>query len=209
MQPQQRRQQRLATLNELLLPLLRGARRYYAAWRIVNPLLAGVSRLDQTSDYTITVLTLHLPASNPLVLALYTSTQESRPVSPSQLLRRIRRLRQHVAKLRGKVFTSGDIVYILYAPRGYTRGAKRLARIEAVNIVNRVEDALKTLARYIGRRLSRLTQKLIGKRIWGELPLLVYALQELASTIGQAITIISRDQAIRLAEQGGLLRIST
>lgn len=205
MHPAQRRQQRLATLNELLLPLLRGARRYYAAWRIVNPLLAGVTRLDQTGDYTITILTLHLPASNPLVVALYTSTQESRPVSPSQLLRRIRRLRSHVARLRGRVFNSADILYILYAPKGYTTGSKRLARREAVNLATKVEDALKTLARYIGRRLSRLTQKLRGKRVWGELPLLLYALQELASSLGTSLHLISKEHAIRLAEQGGQL----
>ncbi|KSW11369.1 hypothetical protein CF15_00425 [Pyrodictium occultum] len=201
----QRRQRRLEAVNQLLLPLLRGARRYYTAWRLVNPLLTGVSRVDESSDYTVTVVTLQLPASSPLVVALYTSTQESRPISPSQLQRRIRRLRSRVASLRGKVFNRADLVYIIYAPRGFTVGARRMARREAVNLASRIEDAIKALARFVGRRLARLTEKLRGRRIWGEVPLLLYALQELTVSLGAGARLVSRELAVKLAERGGTI----
>ncbi|ABM80348.1 hypothetical protein [Hyperthermus butylicus] len=203
--PLERRAVRLQAANKVLLPLLSGVKRFSRLWRAYNPLLAGVSRVDQTRDYTVTILTVHLPASNPLVVALYTSAQESRPITPSQLGQRIARLRAQLAKLRGRVFNAADIVYAILAPRGFTSGAIKLARRLGVNTARKPEEVIQILAKYLTTRLNRLYLRLKGKLIWGELPLLIYALQELAAALGTKHRVIEPAQALQLAEKGGFL----
>jgi hypothetical protein len=202
--PLQLREERLAHLNRLLLPLLRAARRYAAAWRVLLPSIAGTTRVESTRDYTASIIQLNLPASNPLLVAVYVSMQRSSPITPSQLKPKLHKLKTLVNRLRGRTFTAADIVYIIVAPKGYTTGARKLAANTGVNAVKNVEEAAAKLRTYIRARLQKLAQAVKGKRIWGELPLLIYSLQTILAELGETITIIrSPDLAIELALHGG------
>jgi hypothetical protein len=202
--PLKMKEERLALLNQVVLPLLRAARRYSASWRILLPSTAGTSRLEGTKDYTATVLQLNLPASNPMLIAIYISVQKSSPLTPSQLEPKIRKLKELVNKLRGKTFVAADIIYIIIAPKGYTIGSRRIAKKNGVNAVKTVEEAVARLRIYIRTRLQKLVEKVRGKRIWGELPLLIYALQSILEELGEKLqTFFPEDLIVKIALEGG------
>jgi len=178
------REERLRSLNRLLLPFLRSAREQRRLLRLAGRPPARILHVDQARDYTVTVIVYTLPLGNPLVAAIYTSAQRSRPLAPSQLRRRLQRLRDAVARLRGRLYNQADIVYAIHVPAGATRGAKRLARSLGVNLAATTEKLLASLARYIATRHQRLAAKLRGKRVWGPVPLLLHALAHLAKELG-------------------------
>jgi len=204
--PVQLREERLAQLNSLLLPLLRAARRYSIAWRVLLPSTAGTARIEGFRDYTATVVQLNLPASNPLIVAVYVSMQKSSPITPSQLKPKLNKLRELVNRLRGKTFATADIVYIVVAPKGCTIGARRIARYHGVNAVRNIREAIARLRTYIRARLHKLLQAIQGKRVWGELPLLAYSLQTILQELGERTAIIpSAEIAAKLALEGGTI----
>ncbi len=203
--PLERREQRLGVANALLLPLARGARQAARLTRLLNG-KHRVLHIDQARDYTVTVAVVDMPLGNPLVVALYTSTQTSRPLSPSQLAKRLQRLREAVEKLRGSLYTQADTVYMLYAPRGLTRGAARKAYKAGITVATKPIQLAKSLARFLKARYEKLRRRLAGKRVWGPIPALLYTLHELAKSLGaDPQPPISLEQALHLAENGGHL----
>ena len=208
--PLEMKEWRLQQLNRILLPLLRAARRYARAWRVLLPDTSGVTRVSSTRDYTATIIQLNLPASHPLIIAMYVSAQQSSPLTPSQLKPKIRRLRQLIAQARGKTFHTADILYVIVSPKGYTRGSLREAVREGVNAVKTIEEAAARLRRYLRKRLTKLLQSIQGKNVWGELPLLLYALTQLAIELGeQDIKGIDYETAIHAALEGAKIPVHT
>ncbi len=206
MLPSQRVEERIKILNTALVPLLRGARRYLSIWSQLQRISKKPLATYTTSDYTVTIFLAEMPGSNPLLIAYYISTQTSRPLSPSQVLARIKRIGKEIKKLRNRVFTAADILYILYAPRGFTKGARKISRAKGINLATTPKDLLSPVARYIAKRFNKLLEKIRGKRIWGNLPLLVYALQEIGASIGaNTERVLDTLNLIKLVEQGGTL----
>jgi len=206
MLPLQRVEERIRIINTALLPLLRGIRRYIAIWSQLRRISNKPLETYSSRDYTVTVLFAEIPGSNPLLIAFYTSTQSSRPISPSQLAARMKRLLKEVKKLRNKIFTSADILYVIYSPRGFTKGAKKTAHRIGVNLASSTKELLAPIARYITKRYNKLLQAISGKKIWGDLPLLIYALQEIGLSIGASIKkSLDPPMLIELAEKGGVL----
>ena len=206
MLPLQRVEERIRILNTALVPLLRGARRYLSIWSQLQRISKKPLETYTTRDYTVTIFLAEMPGSNPLLIAYYISTQASRPLSPSQLAARIKRVLKEVNKLRNKLFTAADILYIVYAPRGFTKGARKLARTKGINLATTQREILAPIARYITKRFNKLLDKIKGKRIWGNLPLLLYALQEIGINIGANIRrVLDTLDLIRLVEKGGKL----
>lgn len=203
--PLEAREERLHLLNQLLLPLLRASRGYARAWSLVEGLEKKPARLEASRDYSTGLLVLDLPGSHPLVVAVAASAQHSRPLAPSQLERRLQRLRRLVARARGKLFTAADVVYVILAPRGYTRGATRLARTAGVIAARTPREAASRLARYLKQRLTALHARLRGRRVWGPVPLLYHALAALAQALGADIKAPGTTETVRLALDGGQL----
>lgn len=200
------REERLRSLNRLLLPFLRSAREQRRLLRLAGRPPTRVLHVDQSRDYTVTVIVYTLPLGNPLVAAIYTSAQRSRPLSPSQLRQRLQRLRDTVAKLRGRLYNQADIIYAVQVPAGATRGARRLARSLGVNLAENTEKLLASLARYTATRYQRLAAKLRGKRVWGPVPLLLHTLAHLAKELGAHDTDPPPlHVTVKLAQEGGTI----
>ncbi len=204
--PLEQREERLRQLNELLLPLLRAARRYSTLWSMYSGRPLQASRVVYGRGYTAALFLAELPGSHPLVIAVYSSAQRSRPLSPSQLSSRLRALKNLVAGERGRSFTSADIVYIVIAPRGATSGARRTAARQGATITLSPREAAARIARYIRSRLQALLRKLSQRRVWGPLPLLAAALAHLASSLGEGkITVADDARLLQAAEKGARL----
>jgi hypothetical protein len=201
----ERSRARLQAANTVILPLLRAAARQRKLARILGSQPGKIASLYQSRDYTLNILVYTLPAGPQLVVALYASTQESRPLSPRQLAARLRRLASAVAKLRGKLFNQADIVYALYAPAGLTRGALHTATRQGITIATRPEKLAHSLARYLKTRYNRLIAKLRGRRVWGPVPLLAYMLAELAAQLGAEVEKPPLDRVVEAALRGGTL----
>lgn len=204
MLPSERPQRRLEVVNSVILPLLRAAGRQRKLQRILGKEAANPTAIYQTNDYTVTVLVYTLPAGNPLVVAIYASTQVSRPLSPQQLAQRLKRLKTILSKLRGRLFNQADIVFLLHAPAGLTRGAIRIAVENGVSVSKTPLDAARSLARFLATRYRRLSQKLYGRRIWGPIPLLLYMLAYLASQLDASVEPPSLSRIVELASRGGI-----
>jgi len=202
--PLDRAGQRLHIVNKVFLPFLRTSRKHRRLLRILGK-YENPAFVVQRRDYTANILAYTMPAGPQLVVALYASMQSTRPLSPQQLASRLRSLKEAVASLRGRLFNQADIVYLIYAPAGFTRGAKRLAVKQAVTIAPDVETLLASLARYIKTRYERLRRKLAGKRIWGHIPLLLYALGYLASELGADVRLPPIEATIDALTRGAIL----
>ena len=198
------KEERLTVLNRLLLPLLRAARRYHHVWRLSRSDAARApAKTVNTSTYTVAIITLELPGSHPLTIAYYVSTQRSRPLSPKQLTQRMRQLKKMLAKNRTP---QGDTVYALYIPAGLTRGARRIAHHNMILYSRKPERLAERIASYLRHRYERLLEKLRGRKVWGQLPLLLYSLSTLATELGEHIdNRPSPDWAIEAAEKGGVI----
>ncbi|BEP18576.1 hypothetical protein PYJP_19280 [Pyrofollis japonicus] len=208
MLPLQRVEERLQVVNQFIVPLLRATKRYSTLWSQVTRLIRKPTKIYTSRDYTVSILVIDLPASKPLVLVYYISTQRSRPLSPSQLEQRMRSMRRHVEKIRGKLFESADIIYTIYAPKGLTQGARRKAKRNFINIARSSKELLAPLARYITRRFQRLIESIRSKRIWGELPILIYAFQEIGRSIGARIDdVLDPPTVLKLSLKGGTISL--
>jgi hypothetical protein len=178
------KQRALAQANGLLLPLIAGGRRL-AVLRLALS-LGHTNRLvhvHSTRDMRVHIVVVDLPASHPLVVAVYSSTQESRPTSPQQFAKRLARLRREVGKLRHRLFEQADILYVYLSPKGLTRGSTLRALREGVIFSSSPLEARKRLAGYLAKRYRRLITKIASTKVWGELPLLAYALNLLSRTL--------------------------
>ena len=192
----------LETANRLLLPVLRATRRIAVVTRSsIDPLFTPV-RVYSSGDKRIHVAVVNLPGSHPLIVAVYASTQRSRPTSPQQLAKRLSRLARFVRRLSGKEYTQADIVYIYMAPRGLTRGSIRLAARSKVVYASEPSEAKRKLAKYLAKRYRRLLASIVGKRVWGSVPLLAYALSLLARELGEPLHVPDPNQVLYWAEKG-------
>ncbi len=194
----------LREANNVIIPLLSVARRYsQLLFKLANEFLH--IQVLQTGDKRVSIVLTELPASRPLVVAVYSSVQESRPVSPSQLHRRIVRLRKFVDKLRGRYFVSADIVYIYMTRIRLTVNAYRMARRAGVYVAFGSHHAKRILSRYFMKRVKGLLKKLQGRRIWGKLALLLYMLHELARASLPEHIELNLDYNVVLAYEKGIV----
>ncbi len=183
----------LENANTLLLPLIRAVRRFNLSCRRRSHESCMAIRMLQTGDRRIHVAVIDIPGSVPLVVAVYSSVQTSRPVSPAQLAKRLNRLSSIVSKLRGRLFNAADILYFYLSPVRLTRTAYRLARRNGVHVALNASKALSMLRRYIGKRVTRLRDKLQGRRVWGRVQALYDALQLLYNTVSDEPVIIKQE----------------
>jgi hypothetical protein len=181
------KQRALAQANEVLYPLIAGGKRLSRIVEATATTRRKFVYVYSSGDLRIHILVLDLPASHPLVVAIYSSAQTSRPTSPSQLAKRVARLRREVNKLRHKVFESADIVYVYLSPRRLTRGSVYRALREGVLFSSSPTEVRRKLAKYLATRYRKLVERVAGSRIWGELPLLMYALNMLARRLTSSI----------------------
>ncbi len=177
-----KKEEALLQANNILVPLLGIGRRLYRVLESETGRRYGIY-VHNTTDKRLHIVVLDLPASHPLVIAVYSSAQTSRPTSPKQLATRLGRLRREVGKLRGKLFSNADIVYVYVSRRNITRGAYRQALRSGVIVAVNPSDARRRIAKYLAKRYHKLLSKLAGKRIWGELPLLAYTLAILSKSL--------------------------
>jgi len=189
-----RRGEALEAANAVLLPLARASR--FARERL------GADtryRLESTSDDRVYVVVLELPGSRPLVLGVYATTEESRPLTFSRLAPRLRRLKRLMAR---RAPPGGDtLVFVLAAsPRTRCTGPAR-------RLLSRLRTGFMTptglrewLHRYLARRLARLLEALRerGVKAYGPLAGLLRALYMLARELGPVeITLADVEAAIR------------
>lgn len=194
----------LRAANNVIIPLLSIARRYsQLLFKLANETLH--LRVLQTGDKRVNIVLVEPPASRPLVVAVYSSVQESRPVSPSQLRRRLVRLRKLVDKLRGKHFVSADIIYIYMTRARLTINAYRMARQAGIYVALSSQHAKRILSRYFLKRVKGLLKKLQGQRIWGRLALLLYMLYELVKAFSPRHIELKIDYNVVLAYEKGVL----
>lgn len=197
----ERREIALNEANKVLAPLLGGAKRLLYAAELARTHTTR-TKVFSTTDKRVHIMIIDLFIGHPLVLALYTSTQESRSTAPSQLLRRINRLHKEVERLRGKEFTTADIVYVYVTRRKLTRGAYREAKIKKVIVSLSGEEARRKIAKYFLNRFNKLIQKITSTRIWGRLALFAYALIILAHRLGAAVQELSIITIAKAYESG-------
>jgi hypothetical protein len=178
----EKKKQALMQANELIVPLLGISRRVLR--------LAGDSigktyhiHVEVTNDKRVHIIVIDLPASHPLIVAVYSSAQNSRPTSPQQLLKRIKRLSKEVLKLKGKIYEQADIVYIYLSSGGLTRGSIRIAKTYRIIAARKPEEARKRMAKYLAQRYRKLLTTLATRRVWGELPLLAYTLSIMSHSL--------------------------
>lgn len=206
----ERKARALSEANKILLPLIGGAR---SIARVVEA--AGVSRITRpvsvhsSRDMRLHVIVVEMPGSNPLVVAVYASTQESRPTSPLQFSNRIKRLQHFISKLRGKYFNTADIAYVYISPSGLTRGARLLAVKYKVFFALDGNEARQKLAKFLASRYRKLIASLQGKRVWGVVPLLLYSLSLLARQLGAHVHSLSPVYAIEWSHKGIKLTLNT
>ncbi len=163
-------------MNKLLLPFARGLGRsrgilesYYK--RDVKPLTI----LKDPVKRVITLI-IELPATKRLVqYHIYVSTQESCPIYPKQLEPKLRKLFSEAVKYNAQ----SDRGYYIICPVGYTRGAKEEIKKKHVYPATSAEEVLRNIAKYFKNRFVGLINALRGKRLFGELALLVWILQEI------------------------------
>jgi hypothetical protein len=199
--PLERPKLRLETVNTIFLPFLKASRQYRRLLRILGRQENPATVIHQR-DYTVNILTYTMPVGPHLVIALYASTQTSRPLSPQQFAKKLQVLKKELIELRGKYFNQADIVYLIYAPAGFTRGTRRLAARQGVNIASNVTRLARLLAHYLKTRYERLHRKLLGKRVWGPIPLLLYALALLANSLGAGIDPPNIEKVLEAATRG-------
>ncbi|NOZ88920.1 MAG: hypothetical protein GXO15_03255 [Crenarchaeota archaeon] len=178
-----RKGEALARANALLLPLLRVARRFSARVAALEGRPPrSLAKVYKTGDNRVHILLVELPASNPLLLAVYVSMQMTRPASPAQVDKRLKRLRRAVEKARRGVAAAADVVYVYLSTARLTRAAYRLARSQGALVALDPQRAASLLASHLARRRRRLLEKTRG-RIWGALALLASMLGDMAYTL--------------------------
>ena len=197
----QRRELALSEANRVLFPILGGARRLLQVAELAR-LHITRTKVYSTTDKRVHIVLLDIFSHNPLIIALYVSTQESRATSPSQLLRRVRRLAREVEKLRESEFISADTLYLYITRRRITRGAYREARARGILVALSSKEARRRIARYLLARLNKLLQKITSKHIWGRLALFAYALSVLAKKLGAEINEPSIITIVKAYELG-------
>ena len=171
----------LGAYNKFLLAVARALR--FARERLGVELRYRVD--EGSSDKRVFFIEVSLPASAPLVIAVYSTTEESRPLTWARVSAKLRRLHSYIAR---RTPPSRDLFVAVIAatPRvRATNPARRRARRNKVAL-GTVENALKALRTYLARRLQGLIKSLRDKKTkaYGELAELLRVLYLLASRLG-------------------------
>ncbi|ALL00750.1 hypothetical protein Pyrde_0700 [Pyrodictium delaneyi] len=143
-------------------------------------------RFDEgSSDRRVFLIEVELPASAPLVIAVYSTTEEARPLTWSRVEAKLRRLRRYAAQ-RAPPARDTFVAVVTASPRARATGpAQKRARRSKVAL-GTVKDALKALRGYLVKRLRGLIKSLREKeaKAYGELAELLRVLYLLASRLG-------------------------
>jgi hypothetical protein len=197
----QRAEAALREANKILVAIVGAMRRYGKVAEAVQRSRERLVSVYATPDRRVHVVGLRLPGSRPTIIGVYVSTQVSRPASPAQILNRIRRLTSKVREVKGG--EPADVVLLYVTPKRVTRGAFRVAMRLGVMVARSGSEARRRLASLFLKRYRSLVKKLIGKKVWGKVPLLVYALGLLAKELGAAeLELPSSANIIEWAERG-------
>jgi hypothetical protein len=173
----------LSHANVLLLPLLRAASRLRSLFQAYARRPLRPVHVSSSSDNRIHVYVLEPPGQNPITIAVYVSIQKTRPAAPSQVLRRLERLRRVAATQSPP---GADTVYVYLSTTRLTRSAYREARRRGVFVATKAAAAAGLLARLFAHRLRKLLEA-TGTRIWGPVALLAATLATLARELGADI----------------------
>ncbi len=186
--------------GEVALPLLRASKRFqkpYEAYRRSRYTPVHVLESDPASR--MYVLEIDLPTVRvPVRYIFYISTQDWY-LAPCKVPPKARKV---LKKYRSMGYQADT--YMAIIAKRYTRGAKKLAARLGVPLRS-PREARRDMARYFGeKRLNGLLAALRGRRIYGELVFLAYALQELARELGFSVPELAADPLSlqRLAEEG-------
>ncbi len=154
---------------------------------------------EPSGDRRVHLVEVELPASAPLVIGFYVSTEESRPITWGRMearLRRVLRAAAAEAPPRRDLF----LALVLASPRGRPTGpAARAARRSRVAL-GRPREVLEALHRYLAKRLHGLLEALREKNVkaYGPLAGLLRALYLLASRLGHVdVALADVEAAIR------------
>jgi len=169
----------LRAANGLILPLLRAAKRLAPLYESYTRSPLRPSTLYVSGDKRIHILTVTAP-HGVMVFAVYSSAQQSRPVSPAQLIRRLARLAKKTRQLLGRI--QADIVYIYLTPSRLTRTAYRIARSQGVFVALGPDAARLIVSRFLRERVRKLLSR-TGRKIWGKVALLAATLHIIASSL--------------------------
>ncbi len=165
-------------------------------------------------DNTLFAIELDLPGTKaPLVYIIYVSVQEVRPLSPKQLIPKIRKIKELTEKYSrysydvriGRYiicpagFTGQTLVEELRRLKGikseYAKLVRKAFKYTAIGIlwrhnimpVRNEKKILENMAKYFKKRYNGLINSVRGKRIYGELVLLIYMISEIAKELGEQI----------------------
>ena len=204
-------ERRLQLFNEFALPLLRYGRATlagdsfassYAKSRLSHRPRILVHEPPVSVKTPVGVVGLRFsmlhPKVNDLWFFVYVSGQESRK-RPSQVESMTRTMRRVMSRtLRGE-HTGREVVTALLAPKGATRGAYRELRKLKWLVATSAEDLKKFIVRWLSeRRWMKLWRTLRGKRVYGELALVMMLLAEVLSALG--LDIVSGSTLLSLLE---------
>ncbi|BES82583.1 hypothetical protein [Pyrodictium abyssi] len=143
-------------------------------------------RFDEgSSDRRAYLVEIELPASAPLVVAVYSTTEEARPLTWSRVAAKVLRLRRYVAQ-RAPPARDTFVAVVTASPRARVTGpARRRARRNKVAL-GHPQEVLGALRGYLAKRLRGLIQSLREKeaKAYGELAELLRVLYLLASRLG-------------------------
>jgi len=170
----------LENANQLILPLLRAAKQLARTYEAYTRIALKPYHVYTSGDRRIHVFTLSMPQGRILVFAVYSSAQQTRPASPAQVERRLRRLARSTHEQVNGV--GADIVYIYLSTTRLTRNAYRLAREKGVFVALSPSAARALISRFLRDRFRRLMLKTRG-RIWGPVALLALTLHVLAKSL--------------------------
>jgi hypothetical protein len=123
-----------------------------------------------------------------LRILMYVSSRKW-PLTPSSALR----IKEELARKVREYHTDTTVILLLPEETKVTRGAMRIFRKEKyhgirVFVAWGPEDVKELLRKYLQRRFEALRNKLVGKKIWGEVALLALVLVSLLNKLGVQLT---------------------
>lgn len=112
-----------------------------------------------THDKRIVLLNVYWNTGKPWTLAMYVTTQESRPLSPRDVLVRLQRLRRFVAR-NTPPHRDTTVVLLAATPRvKTTRGARRILAKAKIKLMT-PQELIEFIASYLDTRRTKLVEAL-------------------------------------------------
>ncbi len=170
----------LLAANQVILPLLRAAKRLTKVYEAYTRRPLRVATLYSSGDKRVHVVVVNTPLDRALVVSIYSSVQSTRPASPQQVKRRLARL----ARITARVLSGApaDIIYVYVSKARLTKAAYRAARSLGAFVALAGDKARSLVAHFLSLRLRGLLKKTAG-RVWGPLALLALTFYVASSTL--------------------------